>query len=325
MLLIFLFNKTNKKNIITSEASFYTEKIQKKAGNKLKQPLFTGACTALITPFKNGKIDYKSLDRIIEFQIDSGIRALVISGTTGEAPTLSYYEHKNLIKHAVKRANGRAKIIAGTGSNDTAKAIKMSKYAEEYGADGLLIVTPYYNKANKEGIFFHYQKINDNTNLPIIVYNVPTRTCVNISAEVYAKLAELTKVCGIKEASSNLSDLAMTASTCPLPIYSGNDDLLLPVLSLGGCGVISVMSNIFPHASIEICKLFECGKIDEARELYFKYLKFSKLLFSDINPIPIKAVMAYAGLCENELRLPMTKAGEACEKMLIEEFNNLTK
>jgi len=291
----------------------------------LKQPLFTGACTALITPFKNGKIDYRSLDRIIEFQIDYGIRALVISGTTGEAPALSYSEHRNLIKHAAKRINGRAKLIAGTGSNDTEKAVKISKYAADYGADGLLVVTPYYNKANKEGIFCHYQKINDSTTLPIIVYNVPTRTCVNISPDVYTRLASLSNICGIKEASSNLSDLATTASTCALPIYSGNDDLLLPVLSLGGSGVISVMSNIFPHISIEICKLFECNKIDEARELYFKYLRFSKLLFSDINPIPIKAVMAYAGLCENELRLPLLTADSTIYENVVREYKMLIK
>ncbi len=289
----------------------------------MKKPLFTGVCTALITPFKNGRIDYRALDSLIEFQIDSGVSAIVISGTTGESPTLSYREHRDLIRHSIKRVNGRTKLIAGTGSNDTEKAAKMCCYADEYGADGLLVVTPYYNKANKKGIIAHYERIAQASEKPVIVYNVPTRTCVNISPDTYLELSRIDNICGIKEASANLSDVALTISTCPLPLYSGNDDLLLPVLALGGYGVISVMSNIFPKVSVEICKLFSDGKTDYARKLYMKYLKFSKLLFSDINPAPIKAVMAHAGLCENELRLPMLRADSECAKKIIREYELL--
>ncbi len=289
----------------------------------MKSPLFTGVCTALITPFKNGRIDYRALDSLIEFQIASGVSAIVISGTTGESPTLSYREHRDLIRHSIKRVNGRTKLIAGTGSNDTEKAVKMCRYADEYGADGLLVVTPYYNKANQKGIVAHYEKIASSCTKPVIVYNVPTRTCVNISSDTYFELSKLDNICGIKEASANLSDVALTISSCPLPLYSGNDDLLLPVLALGGYGVISVMSNIFPKASIQICRLFSEGKTDEARKLYMKYLKFSRLLFSDINPAPIKAVMAHAGLCENELRLPMLQADSECAKKIIQEYELL--
>ena len=289
----------------------------------MKEMLFKGVCTALITPFKDNKIDYYTLDSLIEFQIDSGVCAIVISGTTGESPTLSYREHRDLIKHSVKRASGRTRIIAGTGSNDTEKAVKMCKYADEYGADGMLVVTPYYNKANSKGLTAHYERICQACTKPVIVYNVPTRTCVNISPETYIELSKIDNICGIKEASANLSDTALTLSSCPLPVYSGNDDLLLPMLSLGGSGVISVMSNIFPKVSVDICKLFEEGKTAEARTLFMKYIRFAKLLFSDINPAPIKAVMAHAKLCRNELRLPMVPADAECAKKLIHEYELL--
>lgn len=291
----------------------------------MNKQLFSGACTALITPFCDGKIDYKSLDALIEYQIDSNIDAIVISGTTGESPTLSYSEHRNLIKHAAKRINGRTKLIAGTGSNDTAKALKMSKYATEYGADGLLVVTPYYNKANKKGLIAHYEEIAKGCDKPIIVYNVPTRTCVNITPDIYKELEKIENICGIKEASPNISDMAQTANICTLPIYCGNDDLLLPALSLGACGIISVMSNIFPKQSLNICTLFSEGDIEGARKIYFKYLKFAKLLFSDINPAPIKAALAHAGFCKNQLRLPMVRADKLVEEEIVEEYKKLVE
>ena len=290
----------------------------------MREKIFSGACTALITPMKNGKIDYKNLDRLIDHQIESGISALVIAGTTGESATLSYKEHRELIRHAIKRADGKTKIIAGTGSNDTEKAVRMSKYSEELGADALLVVTPYYNKSNQKGIIKHYETITGSVRCPVIVYNVPTRTCVNITPDTYKKLSEQKNICGIKEASTDMSAVACTINSCKLPLYSGNDDLLFPILSIGGEGIISVMSNIFPDVTVNICKLFAEGKRDDALYLYMKYLKFAKLLFSDVNPIPIKAVMAYAGLCENELRLPLVPADARITKKVITENKKLT-
>lgn len=292
----------------------------------MKKKIFKGACTALITPFKNGKIDYSSLDRIIEFQIEGGISALLVSGTTGESPVLSYREHKNLIRHTIKRIDGRVPLIAGTGSNDTEKAVKMTKYACEYGADACLSVTPYYNKTSQQGVIRHYEKIATVSTKPIIVYNVPSRTGVNIHPETYKALCDIENICAIKEASSNLSDAAYTKNICPeLYIFCGNDDLLLPHLSVGASGIISVMSNIFPSVTSKICDLYFSGNTKAAYTLYNKYLNFSRLLFSDVNPIPIKFIMSYAGFCLSELRLPLITPSAYIKDMLIKEYNKLEK
>lgn len=292
----------------------------------LKQKIFKGACTALITPFKNGKIDYAALDRIIEFQLEQGISALLVSGTTGESPVLSYHEHKNLIRHAAKRIGGRVPLIAGTGSNDTEKAVKMTKYADEYGADACLCVTPYYNKTSQQGLVHHYERIALSCNKPIIVYNVPARTGVNILPETYKALGTIDNICAIKEASPNVSDAAYTKSLCPeLDIYCGNDDLLLPHLSIGASGIISVMSNIFPQISSQICSLYFSGNTGDSYKLYSKYLHFSRLLFCDVNPIPIKFIMSYAGFCTDNLRLPLVAPSESTKKILVTEYNKLKK
>ena len=290
----------------------------------MKNRIFSGACTAVITPMKDGKIDYYSFDRLIEFQISEGINAITVAGTTGESATLSYQEHRCLIKHAVKRVRGRVPLIAGTGSNDTEKAVKMSLYACDYGADALLSVTPYYNKANKDGVIAHFERISESCNKPVIVYNVPGRTGVNILPETYEKLKKIKNICGIKEASSNLSDIAMTSFRCPeLPIYCGNDDLLIPALSVGAVGIISVMSNAFPGITSAICRHYLEGDSETAVALYKKYLHFSRLLFTDINPIPIKYIMSYIGICREEIRLPLTKAPEDLKKKLEEEYEKL--
>lgn len=292
----------------------------------LKKKVFVGACTAIITPMKDGRIDYYSLDKLIEHQIAEGISALVVAGTTGEVSTLSYAEHRQLIRHAVKRINGRIPLIAGTGSNDTQKAVKMSLYAESYGADALLSVTPYYNKANKEGIISHYESICESCRLPVIIYNVPGRTNVNIPPETYEKLKKIKNLCGIKEASNNLSDMALTSVKCPdIPIYCGNDDLLIPALSVGACGVISVMSNIFPTVTSAVCRHYLEGDTETALSLYRKYLNFSRLLFADINPIPIKHIMAYAGFCKEDIRLPLTKASLELKEKLEAEYELLLR
>ena len=292
----------------------------------MKNKIFTGACTALITPMSSGKIDYYSLDKLIEFQINNNISALVVSGTTGESAALSYKEHKDLIRHAVKRVAGRIPLIAGTGSNDTEKAIKMTLYAQEYGADAALIVTPYYNKTNQKGIVSHYEKISLSCDLPIIIYNVPGRTCVNILPETYKLLAKIENICGIKEASSNVSDAALTSAMSPdLPIYCGNDDLLIPMLAIGASGVVSVMSNIFPSVTASICSLYEKGNCHEACELYKKFIPFARMLFSDVNPIPIKCIMSNIGMCSSEIRLPLVCADKKTADMLITEYNKLAE
>ena len=288
------------------------------------EPIFTDACSALITPFRNGRIDYKALDALIEFQIENGISALLFSGTTGESAVLTYREHQNLLRHAVKRINGRVSVLAGTGSNDTQKAVRMTRYACEYGADGVLAVTPYYNKATQSGLVAHYHAIADASDKPVLLYHVPGRTAVTMKPETVRKIVQHPKIGGIKEASVNLSDAALTASLCPnTPLYCGNDDLLLPMLSIGACGVISVMSNIFPSVSSRICSLYASGKHSEALALYRRYLPFARALFTEVNPIPIKAVLSYAGFCENSLRLPLTEAEEATKNTLCALYRSL--
>ena len=292
----------------------------------LKKPIFSGACTAIITPMKDGRIDYYALDKLIEFQISEGISAITVAGTTGENATLSYQEHKQLIKHTVKRVDGRIPVIAGTGSNDTEKALKMSLYACEYGADALLVVTPYYNKASKDGLISHYEKIAEISSKPVIIYNVPGRTNVNITPEVYEKLKKIKNIGGIKEASTNLSDISLTALKCPeIPLYCGNDDLLLPCLAVGASGIISVMANIFPSVTNAICRHYIDGDRETAILLYRKYLNFSRLLFADVNPIPIKYIMSYANFCREDIRLPLTKASSELKEKLESEYERLIK
>ena len=290
----------------------------------LKKPIFSGACTAIITPMKDGRIDYHALDKLIEFQISEGISAITVAGTTGENASLSYHEHKQLIKHTAKRIDGRIPVIAGTGSNDTEKAVKMSQYACEYGADALLGVTPYYHKTNKDGLLAHYQRISDVSTKPIIVYNVPGRTNVNITPETYEKLKKIKNIGGIKEAGTNLSDIALTIQKCPeIPLYCGNDDLLLPCLAVGATGIISVMANIFPAVTSTICRHFLDGDRETAVSLYRKYLNFSRILFADVNPIPIKYIMSYANFCKEDIRLPLIKADCNLKEKLEAEYERL--
>jgi 4-hydroxy-tetrahydrodipicolinate synthase len=234
-----------------------------------KKTLFEGVCTALITPFKDGKIDYDSLKNLIEFQIEQGIDALLINGTTGESATLTECEKRELISFAVREVGGRVPIIAGTGSNCTQKAIHLSQFAFEVGVDAILVVTPYYNKASVEGLIEHYETIANNVDIPLILYNVPSRTGVNIPLSVYDKLANHKNIVAVKEANPSISDLAKLCEKCAdrLDVYSGNDDLLLPTLSLGGKGLISVISNIVPKETVKICKLYFEAK-QKRQQLY---------------------------------------------------------
>ena len=279
----------------------------------MKHTIFTGAATALITPFKNGVIDYDAYGKILEAQIEGGISALVVAGTTGESSTLTDEEHREIIRYAVEKVAGRVPIIAGTGSNDTSYAIELSKFACSVGADALLLVTPYYNKATQNGLYEHFKAIAESCDKPCTLYNVPSRTGCNILPDTAARLADIDNIVAIKEASSDISQIAELAAKCgdTLDIYSGNDNQILPIMSLGGKGVISVLSNVLPAETSEICSKFLSGDIAGALELQLKYLPFINALFSEVNPIPAKAAMARLGRCENTLRLPLTPMSEA--------------
>lgn len=285
----------------------------------MKNTVFTGAATAIITPFKNGQVDYEALKRIIEFQIAEGIDAIVSVGTTGEGPTLTDEEHKAVIRFCVEQVAGRVPVIAGTGSNDTAYAISLTEYSCQVGADAMLLVTPYYNKATQDGLIASFTAIADASTKPCILYNVPSRTGCNIAPETCAALAEHENIAAVKEASGNISQIAKIAQLCgdKLDIYSGNDDQIVPVLSLGGKGVISVLSNIAPKPTVEMCRLFREGKTQESLKMQLDYLPLIDALFCEVNPIPVKAAMAAMGFCENSLRLPLTVMKKNHEETLL--------
>lgn len=285
----------------------------------MKNTVFTGAATAIITPFKNGEIDYESYERLVEWQIESGISAIVVAGTTGEGSTLTDKEHKDIIKFTVDKVNGRVPVIAGTGSNDTAYAIELTKFACEAGADAMLVVSPYYNKATQKGLIASFSAIADASTKPIILYNVPSRTGCNILPETAAVLAEHPNIVGIKEASGNLSQIAKLAHLTKgkLDIYSGNDDQIVPVMSLGGKGVISVLSNLMPKETDDICKNYLNGDLERALDAQLELLPLVDALFSEVNPIPVKAAMAAMGFGENSLRLPLTPMEEKNEAVLL--------
>ena len=275
-------------------------------------PIFTGAAVAIITPFKNNKIDYESLGRIIDFQIENKTDAIVICGTTGEASTLTDDEHVEEIAFAVEKVAGRVPVIAGTGSNDTAYAVWLSREAEKAGADALLQITPYYNKATPKGLIKHFLTIADAVSLPNIVYNVPSRTGCNITLPVYKEIAKHPNIVATKEASGNISTIAQIFDEVGdlLDVYSGNDDQIVPILSLGAKGVISVLSNVMPREAHDICQLFFDGKIKESAELQLKLLKLINNLFIEVNPVPVKTAMNLMGWCSEEMRLPLCEMDE---------------
>ena len=274
-----------------------------------KKTIFRGAATALITPLTPAGVDYEALGKLIDWQIEQGIDALVIAGTTGEGATLTYDEHQEVIRYSVERAAGRVPIIAGSGSNDTSRAITLSRFSCDAGADALLVVTPYYNKATQKGLIAMYNTIADAVDKPIILYNVPSRTGVGIEPSTYLALAEHPNIVGIKEANGNISKIVETARLVgdKLDIYSGNDDQVVPVLSMGGSGVISVLSNVMPAQTHEMCERFFKGDLAGAAKLQMDYLPLINALFSEVNPIPVKAAMAAMGWCENYLRMPLTR------------------
>lgn len=286
----------------------------------MKKTVFTGAATAIITPLTKDGIDYEKFGQLIDWQIESGIDAIVAVGTTGEGSTLTDAEHKEAIKFCVERVGGRVPVIAGTGSNDVAYAIELTKYACEVGADAMLLVTPYYNKATQKGLIESFRAVADVSTKPCILYNVPGRTGCNLLPETAAVLAEHPNIVAIKEASGNISQIAELANLVgdKLDIYSGNDDQIVPILSLGGKGVISVLSNLMPKETGEMCKLYFDGKVKESRDMQLRLVPLINSLFSEVNPIPVKAAMAAMGYCENYLRLPLTPMDEKKEAVMLE-------
>ncbi len=288
----------------------------------MKKMLFKGTATALITPFKDGEIDISALKKLTEYQIEQGISALVVCGTTGEAPTLSRKEKIKCVSAVCEASNGRVAVIAGATTNDTASSVELSIEAVKEGADGILAVTPYYNRPSASGLLRHFLSIAEGAGKPTILYNIPSRTGSDIQDSVYEGFSTHPMAAGVKEASGSISKCAYIVSRFgeSLPLYSGHDDMTLPVLSIGGVGVISVVSNLFPYQMSRLCSLYE-DNVDECRKLYLDFVPLMRSLFTETNPMPVKSGMAYMGLCSGEVRLPLTRASSQCEKTLFEQID----
>ena len=279
----------------------------------MKKTVFEGAATALVTPFNSdATVDYGALKALVEWQIEKGINGLVACGTTGEASTLTDDEHRKVISYVVKVANGRVPVIAGTGSNDTEYALDLTRHACDEGADAVLVVTPYYNKATQPGLVKMFEMIADKSKAPVILYNVPSRTGVNIEPLTYKALCDHENIVAIKEANGNISKIVETMAYVngKLDLYSGNDDQIVPLLSLGGKGVISVLSNILPAETVEMCKKFQAGEVKGAAQIQYDMHFIIDALFSEVNPIPVKAATSAMGFGTNTLRLPLTPMSE---------------
>ena len=290
-----------------------------------KHSIFEGAATALVTPLTEKGVDYEQFGRLIDWQIEGGIDALVICGTTGESSTLGDQEHVDVLQFAYDRAAGRVPMIAGTGSNDTAYAIWLTREAAKIGYQAALVVTPYYNKTTQRGLVANFTAIADACDIPLILYNVPSRTGVNIEPATYAALAEHPNIWAIKEAGGNISKIVETMALVgdKLDLYSGNDDQIVPIIASGGKGVISVLSNLLPGETSKMCHLALEGNIPQAMAMQEKYLPLINALFCEVNPIPVKAAMAHMGFCENYLRLPLIPMEEAHEAMLIQRMKEV--
>ena len=291
----------------------------------MRQPIFRGVATALITPTTKDGVDFPALEKLINWQIEEGINALVICGTTGENSTLTDAEHRAVLEFAIKVADHRIPMIAGTGSNDTSYAISLTRYACELGYDGVLVVTPYYNKTTQNGLVAMFTAIADASTIPVILYNVPSRTGVNIEPATYAKLADHPMIAGIKEANGNISKIMETVSAVKgkLDLYSGNDDQIVPLMAVGGLGVISVLSNIAPRQTVELCDRFFAGDLAGAMQLQSKFLPLINSLFCEVNPIPVRAACAAMGYCENYLRLPLVTMDEGKRQIMLQQMRDL--
>ena len=272
---------------------------------KVSKGQFSGCITAIVTPFKKGKIDYKKLLELLDFQISNGVTGVVLCGTTGEGPTVTDDEKEKMFRVAVKHNRGRVQLIAGTGTNDTVTTIKRTQMAQRCGVDAALIVTPYYNKPTQQGMFLHFSAVGKKTKLPIILYNVPGRTGVSITPETVARLSAIKNIVAIKEASGNLNAIAQIKKLCGITILSGDDALTYPILCLGGKGVISVGSNIVPADIVRMIDLYNDGDFKHAKELHLKLQPLFKALFIESNPIPVKTAMKMLKMCRDEMRLPL--------------------
>ncbi len=280
--------------------------------------MFSGAFTALVTPFRNGEVDVEALEGLVEFQIAQGIHGLVPCGTTGESPTLSEEEDRLVIETVVRMTNGRVSVVAGTGSNNTASAIKYTKMAEEVGADGSLQVAPYYNKPTQEGLFRHFAAIAESTSLPLVLYNIPGRTSVTIASETIAQLAEIPNIVGIKDSTLSMNMVSDIRRLCgeDFDILSGDDPMTLPLMALGGVGVISVASNVAPGAVSDLVNAMNSGDLARGREVHYRLLPLVRALSVETNPIPVKAAASLLGLCSDEMRLPLVPmSGENLRKL----------
>ena len=291
----------------------------------MKTPVFTGANVAIITPFNENGVDYDRFGKLIDFQIENGINAITVCGTTGESATLSHEEHCKVIEYSVKKVAGRVPVIAGTGSNDTSYALELSKFAEDCGVDGLLMVTPYYNKTTQSGLIKHYTYVADRVSKPIILYSVPSRTGVSFKADTYAELSKHENINGIKEASGDFSLVAETLSKCGdnMFIWSGNDDQVVPLMSLGAVGVISVTANIVPDVVAKMCKFCLDGDFKSAAKLQLDYFDITDSLFCEVNPIPVKTALKLMGLDNGLLRMPLCEMAPANLERLKKSLKNI--
>ncbi|MFH1848255.1 MAG: 4-hydroxy-tetrahydrodipicolinate synthase [Candidatus Omnitrophota bacterium] len=285
--------------------------------------MFKGSMVAIVTPFKNDKVDEPALRKLVQFQIMGGTSAIVPCGTTGESATMSFEEHEHVIDVVVREAKGKAKVIAGTGSNNTKEAVELTMYAKKAGVDAALLISPYYNKPTQQGLYLHYKAVADKVDIPIIVYNIASRTGVNIEPETFARLrADCKNIVAVKEASGNVDQMARIKRLCgeDFDLISGDDSLTLPVLAIGGTGVISVVANIVPNDVAEMIKLFQKGDLNGARKLHYKLLPLVKVMFIETNPIPVKAAMGLLGLCAPDVRLPMCAIADSNFEKLKKEL-----
>lgn len=278
--------------------------------------MFTGSIVALVTPFLNGEVDYKKLRELVEYHIENGTDGIVPCGTTGESPTLSHEEHRQVINEVVDCAKGRITILAGTGSNSTSETLSLTRHAKKAGADGALIITPYYNKPTQEGLYMHYKTVAEEADIPIVIYNVPSRTGVSITPETVARLADIKNIVGIKEASGSIDQTSEILNLCDIIVLSGDDSLTLPIMSVGGKGVISVTANIAPKdVSNMVNSILNC-KLEEAQRLHKKLFPLSRAMFIETNPIPVKTAMKLLNRLNGEMRLPLCKMSKAHEEQL---------
>ncbi|MBA2841096.1 4-hydroxy-tetrahydrodipicolinate synthase [Methanococcus maripaludis] len=283
-----------------------------------------GVYPAIITPFKENKVDYDGLRTNIDFLIENGVSGVIPVGTTGESPTLTPLEHEKVVEKVVEFVDGRVEVIAGTGSNSTSEALEFSQYAEDVGVDGVLLITPYYNKPTQEGLKRHFGEIANSINVPIVLYNVPSRTALNIEPETINYLFnEYSNISAVKEANPNLSQVSEVLDSCDIDILSGNDELTLPIISLGGKGVVSVIANIAPKEFVQMVDFANAGKFDKAKEIHYKLFPLMKAMFIETNPIPIKTAMNMLGMPSGELRLPLCEMAESNKLKLQDALNNL--